>query len=326
MQNQQVKTHCDGIWISEPKEKNLVKQLWQHLSSCGFESRAQQPDINFGYPYVYGRRNQIINCRLVDSVFMTDSTTWSDSERILITDNHPITTVPGQVISVLPEFWSIWRFDPVYTDRPSGKGFNCFMNRPRYDRSVVFYELLKRNLLSQGLVSYNCTPQDYEQEFVRGDLYRYQQQHVQGQDLVPYNTVESHGSLEQCVIDSNVSVVIETYNSDSHIVFSEKLFRVLQLPRPWLLYCSAGSVELLQTHGFDVLSDCVDHSYDQIQDRGHRLMTILDQLETFVDRTYSPQDYDRFHKAATHNQQLLNKFQTQWPNKLLSVFEQIKRL
>jgi hypothetical protein len=323
MQNFQVKTHHDGIWISEQKEKRVVSELCQQLTACGFAPAAQRADINFGHPYIYKRHDQTVNCRLIDSVFMTDSTIWNDPDRIVITDNHAIAAVPGHVISVLPEFWSIWRFDPVYQNGPASKGFNCFMNRPRGDRSIVFYELIKRNLLNQGLVSYNCSKQDYQQEFVQVDLKKYQQQHIQGQEIIPYNTVESHGSLEQCIIDSNVSVILETYNSDSHIVFSEKMFRALQLPRPWLLYCSAGSVALLEAHGFDTLQDFVDTTYDTILDFNDRLMAILDQLETFVNRRYTQRDYDRFHRAAEHNQTLLRKFETRWPKKMLDVFEQI---
>jgi hypothetical protein len=100
----------------------------------------------------------------------------------------------------------------------------------------------------------------------------------------------------------------------------------LQLPRPWLLYCSPGSIALLESHGFDVMQDFVDTSYDKILDSNDRLMAVLDQLETFVDRRYSQPDYDRFHRAALHNQQLLSKFETRWPSKILDVFEQIRNL
>ena len=143
---------------------------------------------------------------------------------------------------------------------------------------------------------------------------------------MPYNTVETHGTLEQCIIDSNVSLILETYASDSHIVFSEKLFRCLQMPRPWLLYCSPGSIELLQDHGFDVLTDYADIAYDKIGNHETRLSHILDQLETFIDRKYSVADYQRFQQASAHNQQLLLNFGQQWPMKFDNILEKIKAL
>ena len=144
--------------------------------------------------------------------------------------------------------------------------------------------------------------------------------------MLPYNTVNAHGTLEQCIIDSRVSLVIETYTSDSDIVFSEKLFRTLQLPRPWLLYCSPGSVEFLRSHGFDVLDDYVDHGYDDIVSHHARLTNVLDQLETFVGCTYSQQDYDRFRQASRHNQKLLQQFQQDWPAKFEKILSDIKLL
>ena len=320
-----IKTHADGIWISGSRELAIIQQLDRQLTAAGFAPLVQNSN-NYGYPYIYSRGHLQINCRLVDSVFMTDPGIWPSEHTVTITDNHPLLPVAVPLISALPEFWSMWNFKPEYIERPATQGYNCFMNRPRGDRSIVFYELIKRNILNKGFVSYNCVLEDYQQEYVKADLNRYQLQHTVGQPLVPYNTVEAHGTLEQCIVDSNISVILETYTSDSHIVFSEKIFRALQLPRPWLLYCSPGSIALLKHYGFDVLDDYVDTSYDNITIHGDRLLTILDQLETFIDCKYTDQDYVRFKKAAIHNQNLLLKFEQSWPNKFNSILEKIKQL
>jgi len=325
MQHHQIKTHNDGIWISVAREKSIVEKLNQQLINDGFVPRVQNTN-NYGYPYIYSRDHLQVNCRLVDSVFMTDPTIWANESAVIVTDNYPICPVPGHTISVLPEFWSIWHFDPVYQDRPASQAYNCFMNRPRGDRSVVFYELLKRNILRSGFVSYNCTREQYEQEFINAELHQYSDQHLVGQDQIPYNTVQTHGTLEQCIVDSNVSLILETYVSDNHIVFSEKLFRCLQMPRPWLLYCSPGSIELLRSYGFDVLSDYADIAYDKIGNHGDRLLNILDQLETFIGRNYSAADYQRFELSAQHNQALLSKFKQCWPEKFNAILNEIKKL
>jgi hypothetical protein len=321
-----VKTHRDGIWVSTSREQDIVQRLNQQLIAAGFTGLVWRDGNNFGYPYIYNRGVKQVNCRLVDSVFFTDPEVWSNNLSILVTDNIPLQPLSGQLLNVLPEFWTIWRFDPEYIDRSATHGFNCFMNRSRGDRSMIFYELLKRNILKQGLVSFNSSTEEYEKQYIDAELYQYSQQHKTGSSLVPYNTVETHGSLEQCIIDSNVSLVVETYISDSHIVFSEKIFRVLQMPRPWLLYCSPKSIEYLKQYGFDVLEDYVDHSYDQILENGHRLLNIINQLETFINRKYTKSEYIRFEKAATHNQNLLLKFAQEWPNKFNSILEKIKQL
>ena len=153
-------------------------------------------------------------------------------------------------------------------------------------------QLQKRGILDKGLVSYLARD---------------------------YDTVNEHGTLEQCTVDSNIGLILETYTVDNTIVFSEKIFRALQLPRPWLLYCSPYSIELLRSHGFDVLDDHVDTTYDREPVHYNRLDLVLDQLETFIDKSYTKTDYARFKQAAEHNQQLLASLLQGWPEKLRTV-------
>ena len=282
-----METHTDGIWISDKKEKETVKDFTDHIISCGYIPDAPDQD-NFGYPKTFSKDNTTLACRLVDLV---------DDADIVVTDNHPLVPGSGRLISVLPEFWSQWRFEPVYIDRPATIGYNCFMARERGDRDRVFEIFKKRNILFSGLVSY----------LARG-----------------YDTVNMHGTLEQCIIDTNISLILETYIRDNTVVFSEKIFRALQMPRPWLLYCSYKSIELLKSHGFDVLDDYVDISYDSIEINWNRLDAIIDQLETFIHKQYTVKDYERFLQAAKHNQNLLELYEKSWPLKLAEIKQNIR--
>lgn len=283
-----METHTDGIWISLQREKATVRELTDYIVACGYSAVIQNNDNcgysafvqnnnNYGYPSTFIKGKTKLSCRLVDLVEDAD---------LIVTDNHYLIPKNGRVISVLPEFWSQWRFEPEYNYEPVTYGYNCFMARERGDRDRVFEQLKQRNILDKGLVSYLARD---------------------------YDTVNTHGTLEQCIIDSAISLVLETYVRDDTIVFSEKIFRVLQLPRPWLLYCSPYSIALLKTHGFDVLEDYVDISYDSIENHWDRMDSILDQLETFMNKTYTPRDCQRFEQAATHNQQLLDQFTKDWP-------------
>jgi len=280
-------THKDGVWIAENREIDTVKHLTDYITDCGYSADA--PDIdNYGYPKTFSKGETILACRLVDLVQSAD---------VMVTDNHPLVPVQGKLISVLPEFWAQWHFVPEYTDRPATIGYNCFMARIRGDRDRVFDIFQQRNMLANGLVSY------LERD---------------------YDTVNAHGTLEQCIIDTNISLILETYIRDDTIVFSEKTFRALQMPRPWLVYCSRKGIELLKTYGFDVLDDYVDISYDTIEPDWDRLDAIIDQLETFINKQYTPKDYERFNQAAKHNQDLLKLYETQWPLKLAEIKHKIR--
>ena len=160
-----MKTHRDQIWSSTPKEIEIVKELYQTIQSQGFILAKELDRNNYGYPYCYNRQDLTLDCRLVDSVTRTEAD-------IIITDNIFLQPLPGDIVSVLPEFWSIWQFDPVYQNRPASVGFNCFMNRIRGDRSITFYELIRRNMLDHGLVSFNCSKSEYMDQYEQAEIGR----------------------------------------------------------------------------------------------------------------------------------------------------------
>ena len=286
----QKKIAQEQIWVYLRLEQSINQQINHAI--------ADQKDIAY---------------QIVDSLFLQTPGAWSDA-RLIVTDNIPTRTVGGTLLSLYPEYWHVYYYQPIYQNRPASYGYNCFMNRVSEDRAQTFQQLKCRNILSKGLVSFN--------NLRPGNSLSTQQ------DLLdygnPYNNLNN--SLEQSIIDSNISLVLETYVSDDHITFSEKIFRALQLPRPWLLYCSPLSVKYLRYYGFDVLDDYVDHSYDLELVRDNRLLLILDQLEQFVNKQYSQHDYDRFEQAAQHNLIQLQKFAQIWPEKLTTVLKQIKKI
>jgi len=285
----QKKIAQEQIWINYPLRDLINKQITLLIG--------EQKNIAY---------------QIVESLFFKQSDAWTDA-KLIVTDNIPIREVCGRVLPLYPEYWHVYHYQPVYQPRPASYGYNCFMNRISEDRSQTFQELKRRALLSNGLVSFNnlrpgnstSTDQDL---LDHGD---------------PYNNLVN--SLEQSTIDSNISMVLETYISDDHIVFSEKIFRAMQLPRPWLLYCSPQSVTYLRHYGFDVLDDYVNHSYDLETIHSHRLLSIIDQLELFVNRRYNHNDYARFEQAAEHNRNLLLTFAQAWSAKFNHVLKEIEK-
>lgn len=285
------------------QKKIAQEQIWTYLPL--------EQSINQQVEKLVVQRPTVVY-RIVDSIFAETPTAWAEA-RLVVTDNIPTRTVYGTVLALWPEYWHVYHYQPVYQNRPASYGYNCFMNRISEDRAQTFQELTNRGLLPKGLVSFNNL--------------RPGNSTSTGQDLIdygkPYNNITD--SLEQSIIDSNISVVLETYISDDHITFSEKIFRALQLPRPWLLYCSPQAVKYLRLYGFDVLDDYVDHAYDLEILHSSRLKLIIDQLEMFVDRQYNNNDYARFEQSAEHNKNLLLKFAQTWPTKFDHVLKEIEK-
>jgi len=285
------------------QKKIAQEQIWKYLPL--------EQAINHQVHQALDQKKNIAY-RIVDSVFAETPAAWTDA-KLIVTDNIPTRAVSGKTLPLYPEYWHVYHYKPVYQPSPASYGYNCFMNRISEDRAQTFQELKRRGLLSKGLVSFNNLRPGESISTVQ-DLLDYGD---------PYNNLTN--SLEQSIIDSNISVVLETYISDDHITFSEKIFRALQLPRPWLLYCSPQSVKYLRCHGFDVLDDYVDHSYDNEISHSRRLMSIIDQLEQFVERHYDHNDYARFEQAVKHNRNLLLKFAQAWPAKFDHVLKEIAK-
>jgi hypothetical protein len=115
---------------------------------------------------------------------------------------------------------------------------------------------------------------------------------------------------------SRLTLVVESYVSDSVIAFSEKIFRALQTPRPWILFCSPGSVDVLRSAGFDVMDDVVDHSYDEIVNVEQRLQAIITELKK-LKYFFLP----RYKQAVKTNQAILDTLKHQWSYKLQSILD-----
>ena len=293
-------------------------QIWDKSNCRQFERQVYQ-DLDHA--------NRLVRDGKTMQVYLVDACQL-DSDKFYVTDN----ILEQDHIALYPEFWGSFYYKPEYISRPPKQLFNCFMNRVCPIRQSWFYQFVRRNLLDQGAVSYlldyRLTPTGIE---TKQDLNRYiyslgnhifELEHEQMQSQVPYCNFS--GELDQTIVDSKISVVIETYFDCSGIIaFSEKVFRALQLPRPMILFCSPGSVSALRDYGFDVWDDIVDHSYDQLPHPVERQVHILDQIERFQQVNYSEQQLATFESRAIHNQQLLQKLQQNWPERLKLAKQQI---
>jgi hypothetical protein len=284
-----ISTHHDRIWHSncQQKENNIAAELRQSACEC---------DV------------QLVDAVIVDQQVLK-----------VITDSVFTESVPFDVVSVIPEFWSIYHCDQLPPEQKVVHHVACMMNRISGERLMLFYKLAERDLIDSNAISFNCLYHDRDPDQTQRQA-NFSQIHLQcgwnqwndlHDQLKPRMPWTCELDPDQAAMSSKITVVVETYNSDSVIVFSEKIFRALQTPRPWVLCTSPGAVKLLKDHGFDVLDDCVDHSYDCVLDQSKRMDVMLDSAVSF-----DSADYERYIIAARHNQQHLAKLQQQWPDRL----------
>jgi hypothetical protein len=191
--------------------------------------------------------------------------------------------------------------------------FSCFIGRMDPSRQGWFYQLIRRNLLPRGFVSFlmnnkrlsefNDLPpaQTFEQQYQKY-MTIFADEHAIAKDIVPYQNFDKNAELDDLIMQSRFNIVLETYfDNNDQLTFTEKIIRSLRLPRPWLLFSSQHAVRYLRDWGFDVLDDLVDHNrYDNIEFNIDRQTVILDMAQELLDFD-TVKHWDRLHAASQHN-------------------------
>ena len=108
---------------------------------------------------------------------------------------------------------------------------------------------------------------------------------------------------------------METYSSDNIISFSEKIFRCLVTPVPWIAYAGRYSIAKLQQLGFDVMPDLINHNYDPVFEAQNKMSCFVGCAQENIARLQSlpwAQVKSRCEVAAFHNQTLLSELARIW--------------
>jgi hypothetical protein len=257
---------------------------------------------------------------IVDACWPND---YQQGQRILVTNNW---LAPGQLdparYEKFPNSWyGMYAGSPDAVDVAPTQCFNCFINRVDPVRQSWLYQLLRRGLFDKGYISVNmdisrhvsqrqCLPDTdilavFDQQFEHY-LKIFQREHDFIRPQMPYRNFESD-NLTQTIMSSKFSIILETYFDNNEVItFSEKIFRCLKLPRPWILFAQQHAVQYLRDMGFDVLDDVVDHSYDSIEFGIDRQIKLLDVAEQLCNLKFDPTLAKRTQQAADHNCRLLS--------------------
>lgn len=254
-----------------------------------------------------------------------DVTQWeSEGCRPCVTNSIVLlqTPKPELIVNTRTSFYGIYYYPYVLDVLLPKKEFNCFMNRFDVFRQSWLYQLIRRKIFNQGYVSFNMdtTHVPWYKDVDVNEIFEktfqdhcsiFKEEHMWIKPQIPYRNFHSSGDLTDVIVDSKFSIVLETYFDNNDIqTYSEKIFRALQLPRPWLLFAHKGAVAHLKTMGFDVLDDIVNHShYDDELIDVNRQSKLLDVAVELIN---SNVNYNRAKEAAAHNQQLLKKFNQTW--------------
>jgi len=250
-------------------------------------------------------------------------------KKIFLITEQNFTRLPGNIeLCKLPtEFYGCYYSEQIPNGQPIEKDFNCFINRLDPIRQSWFYVLYDRKFLDRGYVSFNAEIRANQQ--YPGDTYQevvesYHRDYLSSFDnikneitsMVPFKNFVDNNDLFSITLSTKFSIILETYPERTDAkVFSEKIFRSLQLPRPWLLFAATGCVDKLRSLGFDVYDDIVDHGYDLFDTEISyvaRQESILAQAKDLLDLKMTPALLGRLQQGADHNRTLLCNWYSNW--------------
>ena len=160
--------------------------------------------------------------------------------KILITNNwiDPALVNSAQYEQFLTSWYGIYAgIVPIEEVTPT-KNFNCFINRMDPIRQSWLYQLIRRGVFDQGYISFNmdisrhiamkqCRPdaspwEVFDQQF-QEQLSIFKSEHEFIKSCVPYCNFDSNIKLNQIIMDSKFSIVLETYFDRNEVItFSEK--------------------------------------------------------------------------------------------------------
>lgn len=264
-----------------------------------------------------------------------------DRNTTLITDNFVTCATQFEVLQLPQSYFGIYYYQPAQQDWAPERRFNFSVNRIDFKRIMLLLELLSRTFkpntreidLEQDLINFNCfswrnsssTPEECQDNFATEFNFLntelktlYKPAFDKVKNLMPF---KNHPySVEESHVKAWLNIVVETYSGDTSIALSEKIFRALVTPVPWMVYAGQYAVSYLKRLGFDVIDDLVDHRTDLLLEKhtgefGDKMVDFMrDAYETVIKLQEKPfaEVSARCRKAAEHNQALLLKMRQSW--------------
>lgn len=304
---------CDKGYVKIDPTDRIWQKDNRKIISCFVDDFGQ---------YRYTQRANLSNPR-----------TWFDNNMLVITDNHLLFDPAFEFLKTPDSYYGIYSYEPAHLTWSPKKNFHFSVNRISENRQIMLLELIKHygadDLLEKNHINFNAydpnafniTAADAKNNFYWSyNKYRHVLRPGEYEDQLVIDTkmlmpIRTHSlTTEQADISSWLTVVMETYLDNDVIALSEKTFRALSTPAPWIGICSRGTIKMLESLGFDTLSDVVDHSYNEltVNISPNQMPTRFKQLITHIDYTVKDLKSQSFKslkkrvtQAAEHNRNQL---------------------
>lgn len=303
------------------QEEAAVERIEQHLINQQFVctgriSHTRSHWHRAGHSVVVSLVDDVWDCSIDRS---QDTANLFDANTTVITDNWINTPIVYQLSRLPDSFYGIYSYIPADQHWRPIRDYTFAVNRLQFLRMRILAQLCQHFGLDQGHVSFNCDAGlhiDAKQAFLNQLVYATQQEIPQFQQLANQMPLKNYSiGHEQAYTHSWLNITVETYSSDNVIALSEKIFRCLVTPVPWIAYSGRYTIERLRGLGFDVLDDVVDHAYDRALEANNKMQQFIECAKHSIEQAKNS-DWSllqaRCAMAAEHNQRRLADMKAQW--------------
>lgn len=142
-------------------------------------------------------------------------------------------------------------------------------------------QLAEQNLLSHCYTSILHQDQEFELDSYKCTDPKFQPGHQEQLNSLAENMYPAHASADYCaedIVNTDISIVLETVAADTKIHLTEKTLRPIACGHPFILIAGHGSLEYLRSYGFKTFSPWIDERYDQEPDVVKRMKMVADQM------------------------------------------------
>lgn len=320
----------NGIWKSGCliREEKIAKEISIFLTDQGWDKKLKNGRV-------WTKENKKIVVCLVDhhrhlNGKLDEPIELYGKDCLVVTDNQ-IHNPQHDILNLPNSFFGIYNnnnFEYV-TWQPERK-FSFSINRIDLSRLEVFLALSKQLGINEGYVNFNCqwpgnfacyqkNYEDYFKQLSVDKQKNYKNEFDKFYDNLPFRNYDIDQSL--IFSKSQLNLEVETYCYDTTVALSEKIFRLLTTPAPWICLSGYKTVEFLEKLGFDCLRDiCPHHNYDLIENTSMRLSRFVDTGLDLIDKFGRHNDqqkqfvYHRALESADTNRKLLKHFESTWPS------------
>jgi hypothetical protein len=323
--------HSNETWQSSQcleREETAVGTIHQHLSALGY-----QTTNNISHTrsiWQHGRSRVVVS--LVDDAWDCaedrgqDTPYLFDADTTIITDNWINTPTVYQVAKLPDSFYGIYSYVPADQTWTPDRDYAFGVNRLEFKRMQLLLNLYHTLGVDRGYVNFNCEVDMRASHSVAQVQQHFLDQlvHANPEDLKSLNQLAKHMPIKNYTIHHDqiytrswLNIIVETYSSDNVIALSEKIFRCLVTPVPWIAFSGRYTIARLRSLGFDVLDDVVDHCYDRLIEAHHKMSVFANTANTTIANLKTHEWHQlkqRCLAAAQHNQQLLSIMRDCWNN------------